>query len=451
MAARSMTEGTPWVHIFKFSLPLLAGALLQQLYSTVDTMIVGNFTGEAALSAVGTTNTLTFFFLAIAIGLSSGNGVLVAQSFGAENIEGVRRSAATGLILLPAAGVFCTVIGIVFSRWAYTDFIAVPPEILEPTLVYFRICCLGLFFLYGYNAIAAVLRSVGDSAAILYLLLLASILNVVLDLWLVAYLHKGVAGAAVATVISQAVSMIAGWIYMHKRYPFLRFTLHDLKFNLHLGIDTFKLGFPMALQLVIVAIGISFIMRAVNSFGQVMTATFTAGQRIELYLHLPANSLMTALATYTGQNVGAGRLDRVKQGAVQGVLLSLFCTVVLSMIILFSAETLPAAFALGPQASEYCTEYLRANAYIVIVLSLYVPLFGVFQGTRHVFVPMAVAFFALSLRVAATYIFKDSNIIGYRIIWWNGIFGFSIGCIITYITYFRGRWQKNALGRNTLR
>ena len=207
----------------------------------------------------------------------------------------------------------------------------------------------------------------------------------------------------------------------------------------------------MALQLVIVAIGISFIMRAVNGFGQVMTATFTAGQRIELYLHQPANSLMIALATYTGQNVGAGKLERVKQGARQGVVLSVLCTAVLSVITWLTADVLPEAFALGPQASEYCTEYLRANAYIVIVLSVYVPLFGVFQGTRHAFVPMIVASCALSMRVASTYVFKDSSIIGYRIIWWNGIFGFSVACVITYITYFRGRWQKNALGRNAHR
>ena len=199
-----MTQGRPWIHIIKFSLPLLAGAVLQQLYSTVDTVVVGNFVGESALAAVGTTNTLVFFFLAIAIGFSAGNGVLIAQHFGAGRMDDVRRDASTGLLLLLLIGLLSGCAGILFSRWAYVKFVAVPPEILDSTLLYYRIYCAGLIFQFAYNSLAAILRSVGDSAATLYFLLLASVLNIALDLWFVAGLHWGVAGAAAATNVAQA-------------------------------------------------------------------------------------------------------------------------------------------------------------------------------------------------------------------------------------------------------
>ena len=161
-----MTQGRPWAHIIKFSLPLLAGAVLQQLYSTVDTVVVGHFTGESALAAVGTTNTLIFFFLAVAIGFSAGNGVLIAQHFGAGRMDDVRRDASTGLLLLLLIGLISGCTGILFSRWAYVKFVAVPPEILDSTLLYYRIYCAGLIFQFAYNSLAAILRSVASYSAI---------------------------------------------------------------------------------------------------------------------------------------------------------------------------------------------------------------------------------------------------------------------------------------------
>ena len=439
-----MTQGPPWKHILSFSAPIFAGAILQQLYNTADSVIVGNFSGEKALSAVGTTNTLVFFFLAIAIGFSAGNGVLAAQHYGAGNMQQLRRDAQTGILLQLLIGAAASITGIVFSRWAYVKWVAVPPEILDQTLLYFRIYCSGLIFQFGYNALAAILRSVGDSAATLYFLLLASLLNIALDLLFVGVLDWSVAGAAAATNIAQALCMAAAWIYMNRKYPLFRGRITQYKYQSDIARDTFRLGFPIALQLVIVAIGITFIQRAVNGFGQVMTAAFTVGQRIEMYLHMPCNSLMTTLATYTGQNVGAQKMQRVRQGMYQGVILSLGLTALLSLPVWLLADQIPFWFALSDKSAAYCSNYLRAAALIVVILSLYVPLFGVFQGTRHVLVPTIVALCALSLRVFMTYLVKDSSFLGHTIIWWNGLFGFSLGCLISWIYFFSGRWQHNA-------
>ena len=442
MIGKPMTGGKPWLHILKFTIPVLAGSLLQQLYQTADTVIVGNFTGERALAAVGTTNTLCFLLLAIAIGFSAGNGVISAQHFGAGKLNEVRKDGATGILFLGGLGIFFAIIAIAFSRMAYQYMVDVPENILPETLTYFRIYALGLLFQYLYNALAAILRSVGDSAATLYFLLIASVMNILLDLLFVALLGWGVAGAAWATNIAQAASVVAAWVYMHKKYTVFRYKIRDLVWDNAVAKDTFRIGLPIALQLVFVALGLTFIQRAVNGFGQVMTATFAVGQRIEMYLHLPCNALQTTLATFTGQNVGAKRMDRVKAGAYQGVLISAIFTLILSVPVWCFADTLPGFFALSDTAASYCTSYLKAIALVVVILSLYVPLFGVFQGTKHSLLPTVTALCALTLRVIAVYTFKDSEYFGHTIIWWNPLFGFGLGCIITWIFYWSGIWKK---------
>ena len=191
-----MVEGTPWKHILRFALPVLAGSLLQQLYNTADTIIVGKFNGEDALSAVGTTTSFTFLFLALAMGFSAGNGVIVAQHYGAGNEKLVKRSASTGILLLLGMGVVSTVIAIILSGPAYTYWLDVPKEILNQTLIYFRIYAVGLIFQFGYNIFSSILRAVGDSAATLYFLLISSLSNIALDLLFVAGFKWGVMGAA---------------------------------------------------------------------------------------------------------------------------------------------------------------------------------------------------------------------------------------------------------------
>lgn len=222
-----MVEGTPLKHIFRFAFPVLAGSLLQQLYNTVDTIIVGNFSGEAALSAVGTTGSFTFLFLALATGFSAGNGVVVAQHYGSGDEKQVRVNASTGILLMMAMGLLATIAGLLVSRPAYTYLVGVPDEFLELTLQYFRIYVVGLIFQFGYNIFSSILRAVGDSEATLYFLLVASVLNIILDLVFVAGFQWGVVGAALATDIAQAGSFVAAYIYMTRRYPMFRFKLKE--------------------------------------------------------------------------------------------------------------------------------------------------------------------------------------------------------------------------------
>ena len=442
MTGISMTSGAPWKHALRFALPVLAGSLLQQLYNTVDTIIVGNFSGEAALSAVGTTGSFTFLFLALALGFSAGNGVAVAQHYGAGDERQVRANASTGIVLLLALGVFVSAAGIAVSRPAFRHFVAVPDEILADTLLYFRIFSLGLVFQFGYNIFSSILRAVGDSAATLYFLLIASVLNIALDLLFVAGFRWGVAGAATATDIAQAVSFAAAYLYMWKKYPLFRFRPRDLSFSLPLARRTVVLGLPISLQLVIVSFGLTFIQRAVNGFGRVMTAAFTVGKVMEMYMNLPCNAFQTTLATYTGQNVGAGRIDRVRLGARQTVAMSVGMTLCISALVWAFAPGIVSLFGLGSAAAEYGRAYVRTIAIINIVLAMYIPLFGVFQGTGHGFAATLTATCALATRVIVTYALKDGAMFGHTIVWWNGLFGFGAGFCVTWGYYLSGRWKR---------
>ena len=444
MNHKAMTEGTPWRLILRFVLPVLAGALLQQLYNTVDAIVVGNFSGEAALSAVGTTGSLTFMFLAVAIGLSAGNGVIVAQFFGAKDQKEVRNNAAAGILFLMVLGVAAAILGILVARPAFVYVVNVQESYLDLTLQYFRIYAVGLVFQFGYNIFSSVLRAVGDSAATLYFLLITSILNILLDLAFVAWFRWGVAGAAAATVISQMVSFLAAYFYMIRKYPVFRFTFRDYRWNGETIAATIRVGFPITLQMVIASIGMTLIQRAVNGFGQSMTASFTVGQRIEMYLNLPCTSFQTALATYTGQNIGARKPERVRIGVRQTMLITLLLAVAISGAVWVLADKIIILFGLSDLAAEYCLQHLRAVAIFNIILNGYFPLFGVFQGANHSGVPAVVATGALSTRVMVTYLFRNGLLFGYRIIWWNGLFGFGVGFLIAWSYYLSGRWRQDA-------
>lgn len=438
----SMTEGTPWRHTLRFAFPVLAGSLLQQFYNTTDMIIVGRFAGEKSLSAVGTTGSFVFLFLAVALGISAGNGVVVSQHYGAGDEHGTRSNASLGLLLMGILAIVATIIGLAVSRPACKHLISVPPEIMEDTLLYFRIYALGLVFQYGYNAVSSILRAIGDSAATLYFLLISSLLNIVLDLLFVATFRWGVTGAAVATDIAQLGSFAAAYFYMHCKYPMFRFRLSDFRWDSAMAGDTVRVGLPIVLQLSIVAFGLTFIQRAVNGFGTAMTASFTVGHRMEMYLNLPCNAFHTTLATFTGQNYGAKKISRIRIGTRQTIRMSLILTLLISVLVWAFAKEIVSICGLGGEAGEYCLHHLRSVAIINVVLSIYVPLFGVFQGTGHSGVPAIVATCALGTRVLVTYLFRHSAFLGSSVIWWNGIFGFGMGFIISWSYYLFGNWMN---------
>ncbi|MCM1221406.1 MAG: MATE family efflux transporter, partial [Lachnospiraceae bacterium] len=379
MNGYTMTNGTPWKLTLKFVLPVLLGILLQQLYNTVDTIIVGNYASETALSAVGTTNCLTLFFLALANGFSAGAGVIISQHFGAGKKEKMRETAVCGLVLMLAMGLISTFAGIALCRTVLENLLNVSGDMLTIAVSYFRFYCIGLIFQFGYNIVSAILRAVGDSRATLYFLLIASVINIALDLLFVAVFKWGAEGAAIATDIAQAVSFVSAVIYMNYHYSEFRFTFSDFIKEKEIWLDInrigniLRVGFPMALQQIIISFGFTFIQRAVNGFGDAMTASFTVGQRLEVYITMPANAFQVTLATFAGQNLGAGKPERVISGTKQTLIMCEIITAFLSALSYIFAGSIIGLFNLSAEASAYCVQHIRCTAIVMLLLAVYFP------------------------------------------------------------------------------
>ena len=366
MESSSLIKGTPWKSILLFALPILAGNILQQLYNTVDTIAVGNFESEAALSAVGACAFLTGLYLAIAIGMSLGASVVAAQLYGSQDKKRLKICFSSSIVLLVSLGIFMTIFGLVTNRLWLTHIIQVPPSIYDNALLYMNIYVLGLIFQFAYNIIAALLKAIGDSKASLLFLLIASVVNIILDIVLIGGFHMSVAGAAIATNIAQLMSFIACIVYLNKRYPEYAIKIKEFHVEKEMMIKVIKTGIPMTIQQVIVSCGFMFMQRLVNSFGEAMTASFTVAMRIEFYILAPTSALQNAMATYGGQNYGAKRIDRIYLGIKQTIIMSLLVTGIICLLSFIFALPLINIFGIQGQAVAYCLQHLHTACFAII-------------------------------------------------------------------------------------
>ena len=442
---KDLTRGTPWKLILQFALPIMAGNLLQQLYNTADTIIVGNFNGQQALSAVGACASLTVLFTALAIGFSIGAGVLISQYFGAAREQELRQYAATSIVLMLAMGLLMSLIGVVSARFLLERALGTPEALLPLTLLYFRIYAAGLVFQFGYNIAAALLRALGDSKATLYFLLVSSILNVALDLAFVAGLGMGVAGAAIATVISQIASCVIGFAYMHRKYTLLRFSLRELRLDVKTAGRILHVGAPMAIQQSIVSCGFLFLQRLVNLYGESMIASYTVASRMENILLIPILGVQNTMATFAGQNMGAQRPDRVAKGLGQGVLVSLSMTLVLCLCQILGISLIIRAFQLDEAAATICRLHLFSSAVAIPIFAVYFPANGMCQGVGEGFYATFFALLALGLRVIFAYALHNTALFGYTSIWWSQAMAWTVTLIVCYAHFFRGKWKTKSL------
>ena len=442
---KDLTRGTPWKLIVQFALPIMAGNLLQQLYNTADTIIVGNFNGQQALSAVGSCASLTALFTALAIGFSIGAGVLISQYFGASREQELRQYAATAIVLMLAMGLLMSLIGVCSAGFLLARALGTPEALLPLTLLYFRIYAAGLVFQFGYNIAAALLRALGDSKATLYFLLVSSILNVVLDLVFVAGLGMGVAGAAIATVISQIASCGIGFAYMHRRYALLRFSLRELRMDLKTAGRILQVGAPMAIQQSIVSCGFLFLQRLVNYYGESMIASYTVASRMENILMIPIIGIQNTMATFAGQNMGAHRPDRVSKGLGQGVLVSLGMTLILCLAQIAGIPLIIRAFQLDAGAAAICRLHLFSSAVAIPIFAVYFPANGMCQGVGEGFHATFYALLALGLRVVFAYALHKTSLFGYTAIWWSQAMSWTITLVVCYVHFFRGKWKDKSL------
>ena len=317
--------------------------------------------------------------------------------------------------------------------------------VLPLTLLYFHIYAAGLVFQFGYNIAAALLRALGDSKATLYFLLVSSVLNVVLDLAFVAGLGMGVAGAAIATVLSQIASCVIGFAYMHRRYALLRFSLRELRMDLKTAGRILQVGAPMAIQQSIVSCGFLFLQRLVNYYGESMIASYTVASRMENILMIPVIGIQNTMATFAGQNMGAQRPDRVSKGLGQGVLVSLGMTLVLCLAQIAGIPLIIRAFQLDAGAADICRLHLFSSAVAIPIFAVYFPANGMCQGVGEGFHATFYALLALGLRVVFAYALHKTSLFGYTAIWWSQAMSWTITLVVCYVHFFRGKWKDKSL------
>lgn len=443
---RSLTQGVEWKQILLFTLPIMAGQFLQQLYNAVDGLIVGNVNGETALAAVGTCAPVTMLFVAIALGMSTGCSVMISQYYGAKRMEELRRGVSTSLILLIGLGLVLTIVGGAVAKWLLGSVLAVEEEeMLEAATAYFTIYCLGLTFQFAYNIVAAVLRSLGDSMATLIILLVSSVANIGLDLLFVWGFGWGVPGAAWATIIAQALSAVVSFIYMFRRYELLRFSRREFRYHRDMGRTALRLAVPTTLQQCVISCGHIAVQRVVNKF--YITAAIAAASRVENFILIPIFSLNAGLATFSGQNLGAGKPERVRRGLHGGWVMGAVTSAVLGTVVFFFGGQLSQLFGLEGASVAIAQRYLRFMGPCFEIFSLMILTSGVLQGAGDVLYTAFATIANLLLRVALTYALAYGTGLGMAAIWVSMPIGWLFALGLTLGRYKWGPWHKKAIVR----
>lgn len=414
----NMTTGSPAGRIVRFSIPLLIGNLLQQVYFMADMAIVSRTLGMSAMAAVGATGALCFLIFGFFFGLTNGFTVITAQRFGAGDFLGVRRSAAISVLLAAAATAGGMLVSLPFAEWLLT-LMRTPADIHRQAVVYLLVLCWGMGATVFYNLLSCLIRALGDSWTPLRFLMAATVLNIGLDYLFIVPFGWGIAGAALATVLSQALSALFCAWYILRHFPMLRPHRSDWKFDPAFAWEHLRIALPMACQFSITAIGVVVMQQQINIFGTATVAAFTAGARIEQLAVQPMFTLGIAVATFSAQNFGAGRLDRVRSGVNQSTLISVFWCVASGILLAVFSRELVGIFidtAAEPEATAQARNYIYMTTVLFVVLGQLFIYRNALQGVGRSFVPMMAGVVELAVRIAASLLLAP--LFGYLGVFW---------------------------------
>lgn len=399
-----------------FSLPLMVGNLLQQLYNLVDTWVVGRFVGADALAAVGASYSLMVFLTSVYIGLCMGSGSAFSMFFGKRDEDSMKKSFFSSFVLIGAVSIIINV-GVYLFMDPLISILQIPESIRQMTEEYMSVIFAGMFFVFIYNYFANLLRSVGNSVVPLVFLAISAVLNIVLDLLFVPVWEWGVFGAALATIIAQGVSAVGIAICVYVKYPELRIEKKHMKLEIGIVKRVFNMSFFTSLQQSVMNFGILMIQGLVNSFGTSVMAAFAAAVKIDTFAYMPAQDFGNGFSTYIAQNYGAGKGERIKQGIKKAVISSgIFC-VCISVIVCVFARPLMMIF-IDPSESEIIdigVVYLRIEGAFYIGIGMLFLLYGFYRGVSRPAMSLVLTVISLGSRVAIAYAF--AGILGVNIIW----------------------------------
>ncbi len=414
----NMTEGNPVGLLIRFSIPMLIGNLFQQVYNLADSVIVGRLVSANALAAIGASSSVTFLFFALCNGIGTGGGIITSQHFGSGDEGKVKKCISNTAYIMLIYPLIVGILAFIFSR-PLLVLLKTPDAIMDESLIYIRIMCVGTVFVSFYNYISSMLRALGDSRTPLYFLVAACIINVVLDLFFVYVMKLSVAGAGIATVISQFLAGAGCIIYAMLKNPYFRLEAEDLKADRKITLSVIKLGIPLSLQFSLIAVSCMALQAVVNTFGAVAVAAFTATSRIEQLLHQPYQTLSTALSTYTGQNYGARKHRRIIDGYHKSLI----------MMFVFSLAMLPFMWFLGKAMVGLFVEdaeVISMGAVALQISSLFYSFLGLIYVVRGVQNGLGDAFFSflngiveIIGRFSVPVIMTSIPAVGVWGIWWS--------------------------------
>ena len=438
----NMVTDSPGRALLFFSLPMILGNLFQQFYNIIDSVVVGRFVGEEALASVGASYSITNVFIAIAVGGGIGSSVVVSQFLGAKQTGNMKTAISTTLINFLTIGILFGGLGLIFNG-LILRLMNTPSNVFDEASVYLSIYFMGLPFLFMYNVQAAVFQSLGDSKTPLYLLVFSSILNIVLDLLLVTQFHKGVGGVAVATLIAQGVSAVISFFILIRRMTSYEtsepFRVYDWKMMLHM----MKVAIPSTLQQSIVHMGMLLVQSVVNGFGSAVMAGFAAGMRIESICIVPMLALGNAMSTFTAQNMGAQRTDRVRKGygvcyLMVGVFAVLICFIMEIWGDVFIRSFLNESSA--KEAFQTGIGYVKFISFFFVFIGLKSITDGLLRGAGDVVVFTIANLVNLAIRVSVAAVLAP--VIGVQAVWFAVPIGWAANYIISFIRYLTRRWER---------
>ena len=438
-----LTEGSPGKGLLLFALPMILGNLFQQFYNMVDTIIVGKYVGEDALAAVGASYALTTVFVMIAIGGGTGASVVISQYLGAKEGGKMKTAISTAIITFLGTSIVLGLFGILANRYILAA-LSTPDNIMEDAALYLRIYFTGLPFLFMYNILAAIFNSLGDSRTSLYFLIFSSVLNIFLDLFAVRVLAMGVAGVAVATVMAQGIAAVLSFFVLMKRLK--GYDGKRKPFDVPILGNMVKIAIPSIIQQSIVSVGMLLVQSVVNGFGSSVLAGYTGGMRLESICVVPMISMGNAVSTFTAQNIGAKKIERVKQGYrasyfIVGAFAVVICAVLLlfknPLILMFLEENA------GGEAFDTGVSYLSFIAYFFVFLGLKASTDGVLRGAGDVFVFTAANLVNLAIRVS--FAFMMAPVLGVQAVWFAVPIGWTVNYVISGLRYLTGRWSRKKL------
>ena len=435
-----LTEGKVWKVIVRFAVPLLVGNLLQQFYNITDSIIVGQFLGKEALAAVSASFFIYYFIISLVIGVGSGTTVVISQLFGAKQYQKVQLAFSSFFIFMLVGGIILSIAGIIFAEPVFR-LNNTPEEVIPQAVAYFRIYIGGTFLFVTFNSIISILRGVGESVRPMLFILITTVLNIAFDLLFILVFKWGIEGAARATVVSQGIGMCIALAYVNNTHPLLSIKKQDMLFDWKLFKESLKIGLPTSVQQCAIALGLIALLGIVNSFGTNTLTAYGAAGKIDTIITQAVLTLSGALAAFCGQNIGAGRLDRVKKG----VQFTMYTNIALGLL------TFAAVYLFGNEMMRIFTKDIDVVAigkeYLLIIGGFFIVhgalnvYNGALRGAGDTLFPMITSLVCLWLiRIPLAYYL--SSWLGRNGIWWAIGISITIGLIVTFVYYKMGFWKR---------